>query len=228
MACFDDTFSAGAAALATRSRLIGQEAPSAEANPVNPICVFTKPFQSLTYEELADRMAALRVVGIEATIRDGGHIEPSQVPDELPKLVEALRQRGLEITVMTSSINDPRDPLTASVLRVAAELGITRYRMKYFKYDRGRSPHAQIREWRPQLRDLAALNGELGIRGLYQNHAGELYLGSSIWDLAQALEGIATEQIAVRLRHSARYRGRRDELANDVPHGSVTASIRST
>jgi sugar phosphate isomerase/epimerase len=112
-----------------------QAAPAPAPKLKNNICVFTKPFQSLTYDELANRIAELGFDGIEAPIRDGGHIEPHQVPDELPKMVESLKKRGLEITVMTSSINDPNKPITESVLRTAASLGIKRYRMKYLRYD---------------------------------------------------------------------------------------------
>ncbi len=176
----------------------------AAAPKKNPICVFTKPFQSLSYDELADRTAELGFDGIEATIREGGHIEPQQVADELPKMVEALRNRNLEITVMTSSINDPRDRFCEPVLRVAAGLGIKRYRMKYFNYDPQQPILKQIADWRPQLRDLAAMNAEIGIRALYQNHASNKMLGAAVWDLARLLNGIPTEQVAVAydIRHA--------------------------
>jgi sugar phosphate isomerase/epimerase len=189
---------AGSAALASRV------AAAAETENRNPICVFTKPFQSLSYDELADRTAELGFDGIEATIRDGGHIEPPQVTDELPKMVEALHKRGLEITVMTSSINDPADQWTESVLRTAAGLGIKRYRMKYFNYDNNQPIPKQIAQWRSQCRDLAAMNADIGIRALYQNHASGKMLGAAIWDLAQLLDGISPEQIAVAydIRHA--------------------------
>jgi sugar phosphate isomerase/epimerase len=178
---------------------------AADAAPQkNPICVFTKPFQSLSYDQLADRVAELGFDGIEATIRDGGHIEPQQVADELPKMVEALRSRNLEITVMTSSINDPQDRFTEPVLRTAAGLGIKRYRMKYFNYDPQQPIAKQITAWRSQFQELAALNAEIGIRALYQNHASGKMLGAALWDLARVLRGIPTEQIAVAydIRHA--------------------------
>ncbi len=177
---------------------------SAAAPAKNKICVFTKPFQSLSYDELADRIAEMGFDGIEATIRDGGHIEPHEVPDELPKMVEALKARGLEITIMTSSINNATDKHTESVLKTAASLGIERYRMKYFKYDPTVAVAKQLKQWKPIFADLAALNGEIGILGLYQNHAGDRYLGSPIWDIAKLLQGIPKEQIAVAydIRHA--------------------------
>jgi len=170
----------------------------------NPICVFTKPFNSLSFDELADRIAELGFDGIEAPVRKGGHVEPEQVADELPALVEALRKRDLEITVLTSDVNDPDDPLTERVLRTAATLGIQRYRMKYYKYDLKQSVLTQIEQWRPKLKQLAAMNHDFGLTGIYQNHAGTNYLGAPLWDLRLALHGIDPGDIGVAydIRHA--------------------------
>ena len=168
------------------------------------ICAFTKPFNSLSFDELADKIAEIGFTGLEAPIRKGGHIEPEQVGDRLPALVEALAKRNLEITVMTSDINDPSDPVTEQVLKTAAGLGIKRYRMKYLRYDLDQPVWKQLKAWRTQLQELAAMNGELGIRALYQNHAGRNYLGAPLWDLPIALRDIPREHIAVAydIRHA--------------------------
>ena len=170
----------------------------------NPICVFTKPFNSLSFDELAERIAEMGFDGIEAPIRPGGHIEPEAVPDELPRLVEALKKRGLEITVLTSNVNDPADPVNERVLRTAASLGIRRYRMKYFKYDLKQPILQQLDSWRPQVRELAAFNKELGITAVYQNHAGRNYCGAALWDLQRLLDGIPPSQVGVAfdIRHA--------------------------
>jgi sugar phosphate isomerase/epimerase len=170
----------------------------------NSVCVFTKPFNSLTFDELADRIAELGFDGVEAPIRKGGHIEPADVPEELPKLVDALRKRNLELTVMTSDINDPDDPLTETVLQTASRLGVRRYRMKYFKYDFNKPILKQLDEWRPRLKDLAAMNKQFGMTAVYQNHAGRNYLGASLWDLGRILDGIAVNEIGVAydIRHA--------------------------
>ncbi len=196
-----EAIAAGVAAVAASKMTLAKEKPQS----VNPICVFTKPFNSLSFDELADRVAELGFDGIEAPIRKGGHIEPRQVADELPKLVEALAKRNLEITVLTSDINDPNDPMTAKVLKVAAGLGIQRYRMKYYTYDLKRPVIAQINEWRPAFRDLAAMNKEFGIKAVYQNHAGNKQLGAALWDLREVLEGISPEEIGVAydIRHAS-------------------------
>ncbi len=200
---------AASCSLASAS-LANTDSTAAESSGKNSICIFTKPFQSLTYDELADRIAELGFDGVEAPIRDGGHIEPAAVPDELPKMVEALRKRNLELTVMTSSINDPNDPRTEKVLKTASELGVRRYRMKYFKYDFSQPILKQLGEWRPQFKDLAAMNKEFGITAVYQNHAGRNYLGAPIWDLRRLLDGIAVNEIGV---------------AYDIRHATVEAGM---
>jgi len=195
---------ASAATLAAGNAFPRAAASGAVPERKNKICVFTKPFNSLSFDELGERIAELGFDGIEAPIRSGGHIEPANVPDQLPKLVEALQKHGLEITVMTSDVNDPSDPLTEKVLRTAAALGIERYRMKYVQYDSQQPIRKQIQNWRAQFRDLAAINRDFGIRAVYQNHAGAKNMGAAIWDLGQVLRGIPVTEIAVAydIRHA--------------------------
>ncbi|MEO1618446.1 MAG: sugar phosphate isomerase/epimerase family protein [Planctomycetota bacterium] len=191
--------SGAACALATTPLL----ARSAD-QPKNPICVFTKPFNSLSFDELADRIAELGFDGIEAPIRKGGHVQPERVEEDLPKLAEALAKRDLAVTVMTSDINNPRGKNTEKVLRTAATLGIKRYRMKYFKYSKSEPIETQLASWRDQVIDLAAMNHDYDMTGLYQNHAGNGYMGAAIWDIDRVLEGISPDDIAMAydIRHA--------------------------
>ncbi|MEO0414423.1 MAG: TIM barrel protein, partial [Verrucomicrobiota bacterium] len=86
---------------------------------------------------------------------------------------------------------------TESVLRTAAELGIKRFRMGYFKYDLAAPIPAQIAEFKAQIKDLVAMTDELGIKPIYQNHSGKNYFGGPLWDLAEALDDFQPEQIGV-------------------------------
>ncbi len=181
--------------------------PLAPNSPLvrSPICVFTKPFNSISFDALADQIATLGFDGIEAPIRKGGHIDPTEVSEKLPQLVEALAKRNLKITILTSDVNDASDPVSRNVLKVAASLGIERYRMKYLKYDLKQPIMNQIENWRPQLMELAELNRDLGITAVYQNHAGKNTFGAPLWDLSVALKGISPREIGVAydIRHAA-------------------------
>lgn len=190
----------GIAAIASYGRV--QEFESTDAP--NPICVFTKPFNSLTFDELAQQIAKVGFDGIEAPIRKGGHIEPEAAESELPKLVDALKKHHLKITVMASDINDPDDRMTEAVLRTASDLGIKRYRMKYLRYDLNQPIPKQLDRWKRRFQDLAAINRQFGLTAVYQNHASSRNLGAVIWDLREVLEGIPKNEIGVAydIRHA--------------------------
>jgi sugar phosphate isomerase/epimerase len=190
---------AAAAAAWTKTTATAQE-PTAG----NPICVFTKFLQPLTYEQTAETVARLGFDGIEATVRDRGHVLPERVEDDLPRMVEALRKHDLEMTIMTSGVSRADQPHSEKVLRTAAALGVKRYRMGYYRYDPDRPVKPQLDELRPVVRELAALNRELGIQGLYQNHAGARYVGATVWDFQELIEDIPLAEIgfAFDIRHA--------------------------
>ncbi len=193
----------GGAAIAAASMPLAQ-LESAESGTKPKICAFIKFLQSLSYERLAEEIAKLGFDGIEATVRKGGHVEPEQVEEQLPKLVAALAKHGLVISVMASDVNRSDDELSRRVLKTAAKLGVKRYRMRYYRYAKQGSLLAQLEEYRPVIRDLAAFNAELGLQAVYQNHSGSANVGAAVWDLAELLTGIDPKQIGVAfdIRHA--------------------------
>ncbi|MCA9177128.1 MAG: sugar phosphate isomerase/epimerase, partial [Planctomycetales bacterium] len=183
---------------------VGPPSQATLVRPGGPICAFIKFVQALPYDELADRIAEMGFDGIEATVRAGGHVLPERVEEDLPKLVEALRRRQLDVTVMASEVNNPEDPGERRVLETAAKLGIKRYRMKYFRYSGKRPVLEELEEFRPQAKRLAAANRELGLQAVYQNHAGPRYVGATLWDLQRLLRDISPAEIGVAfdIRHA--------------------------
>lgn len=162
-----------------------------------PVCTFVKYLQTLSFEELARSISDMGFQGIEATVRTAGQILPDEATDKLPQLVEALKAHQLEVTIMASSINRADGPWAEEVLRIASKLGIKRYRMDYYRYDLKKPVAPQLRELKAVAKDLAALNQDLGIQGIYQNHAGANYVGATLWDLHFLLEDIPREQIGI-------------------------------
>lgn len=151
----------------------------------NKVCFFTKHLIGLSYDDIAGLAAEMGVDGIEAPIRpSAGHIAPEQVVDELPKFVEALKKQGLEMTIMTSGINEvSAEQRTEEVLRTAAKLGVKRYRMGFLKYDLKQPIWPQLEALRPKIKDLVALSKEIGIQPLFQNHSGQDYVAAPVWDM---------------------------------------------
>lgn len=197
------TFLAGGVAAATAMSPLANALRASEPQG-NKICAFIKFLQSLSYEQLAETIAELEFDGIEATVRDRGHVLPERVEEDLPKLVEALKKHNLEITVMASSVNSVDQPHTEKVLRTAASLGVKRYRMAHYRCDLDRPVLEQLDEFRPALKELVALNRELGISAVYQNHAGAKYVGATLWDLYHLIEDYPVEDVgaAFDIRHA--------------------------
>lgn len=178
-----------ALALAPLARpLVSEAAEAAEAAGRFEFCTFTKALQPLSYTDCAKSLAKMGFHGSETAVRPKGHVEPERVEEDLPKLVEALKAEGLELSVMTAAINEvSAEQHTEKVLRAAAALGVKRFRMGYYKYDLKKPVRPQLDEFRPRLRDLVALSRELGIKPIYQNHSGKDYFGGPVWDLAEVL-----------------------------------------
>ena len=112
-------------------------------------------------------------------------------------MMAALKKRGLEMTIMASGINNADDKLNIQQLQVAAQLGIKRYRMGYHKYDLKKPVLNQMNELRPVLKNLVALNKELGLQAIYQNHSGSNYVGAPLWDLHELFKAHDPAHLAV-------------------------------
>lgn len=151
---------------------------------------FTKELQSLSYEETAEAVLKMGWDGIECPVRPNGHVLPERVEEDLPKMVEALKQRNLELQIMATRIHNPSEKYTERVLRTASKLGIKYYRMGWWNYDFSKSIQKQLDDIKPQLRELAALNEELGIIGVYQNHSGRDSVGAPVWDIYELLSSV--------------------------------------
>lgn len=150
----------------------------------NTVCFFTKHLIGLSYDDIASLGAEAGYNGVESPIRPKGHIEPEKVVDELPKYIEALKKQGLEMTIMTSGINEvSKEQRTEEVLRTAAKLGVKRFRMNYYKYDLKQPIWDQLQEVRPKIKDLVTLCKEIGIQPMFQNHSGKDYFGAPVWDI---------------------------------------------
>jgi sugar phosphate isomerase/epimerase len=168
-------------------------------------CFFTKHLQGLEFDQIADIAAEMGVAGIEAPVRPGGHVVPERVEEDLPKLCGALKQRGLNLSILTSGINEVSDEQrTEAVLRTAASCGVKRFRMMYYKYDLDKPIWPQLQAVRPKIRDLVQLCEQIGIQPLFQNHAGKTYFGAPVWDIYSIMRDYRPEQFsfAFDIRHA--------------------------
>lgn len=157
---------------------------------------FTKTIQDLSFDETARVAVESGWDGIELALRAGGHVLPARVDDDLPKCVAALRARQQSVLALATDILGV-DALTERVLRASAREGIRVYRLGPYRYRQGISIPSQLNDIRAKLKDLAALNAQLGVTGLMQNHSGNGYVGSALWDLHLLTEGLDPRQIGI-------------------------------
>jgi sugar phosphate isomerase/epimerase len=159
------------------------------------IIAFTKPFRDLDAGQTAEMIADVGWDGVELPVRaKDGQITPEKVEEELPKFVEALRARQREVTVITTDITAVT-PTAEKVLRAASKLGIPRYRLGFFTYSKDKPIPEQLNEIAPRLRDLAALNKELGLQAGFQNHSGDTRVGAPIWDIWTMIKDLDAKAI---------------------------------
>src|SRR3712207_5603858 len=120
------TFLSRAASASAAAAILPQiPLPTADERPRFPVIGFTKPFQTIGFEETADLVAEVGWTGIECPVRAKGQIAPENVEDELPKLRDALNNKGRALTLLATDIKGVSS-LSERVLRTAAKLGITR------------------------------------------------------------------------------------------------------
>ncbi|MCX8157655.1 MAG: sugar phosphate isomerase/epimerase [Verrucomicrobiae bacterium] len=183
---------AAGATLAPRATL----AADTPAPPRRPVVVFSKAFQQLNPQATADLVAEVGWDGIECPIRKGGQVLPERIEEDLPKLMDALRQRGKQIYIATTDVGEV-NPLNEKVLRTLSRLGIKHFRMTHFRYDLRQPIVEQLARLKPRFQEVAALSRELGLRAGYQNHSGTGYVGGPLWDVHLLLEGTDPQAMGV-------------------------------
>jgi sugar phosphate isomerase/epimerase len=155
---------------------------------------FSKHLMGLSLQELGQHLRAIGLTSIDLTVRPGGHVEPERVEDDLPRTAEILAAQGVSIGMITTAITRADENCSTRVLRTAATLGIGYYKLGYYYYDGFGTLRAQREEAVAQLRDLAALNQEVGIHGGFHNHSADS-LGALPGDIDYVLRNVSPEAI---------------------------------
>ncbi len=166
-----------------------------------PIVVFSKVYQDLklNFDEAAALTAEAGIDGIDCPVRPGGEFLPENAARELPEYAAALKKRGLQVPLLTTAITDVSSPCAEDILRTAKKLGVQYYRLGFVLRKPDVPAGQQVREVRAQLKDLAALNQQVGIGAIFQNHspAGRSYVGGDLSDMYEIVKDFEPAQIGV-------------------------------
>jgi len=169
-----------------------------------PVAVFSKVYQELKldFEQSAEVTAEAGLDGIDCAVRDGGEIVPAQAADKMPRYAEALRRHGARMLLLTTGIRGVSSAQAGEILRTAKQLAIQYYRLGYWSHRPEVPPATLLAEIRPSLKDLAAMNKELGVCGVYQNHSApqnhsRRNAGCDLAELYEMVKDLDPEQIGV-------------------------------
>ncbi len=155
-----------------------------------PVVVFSKHLQHLSYKGLALQCKKLGLDGVDLTVRSGGHVEPDKVTEDLPRAVEAIREQGLEVPMITTSLSSGDDANVEPILKEAGKLGIKYFRIGGHKYSAMGNPLPRLDAVAKDLKSLATVAEEYGMTAGYHNHSGENRVGAPVWDLHYAFEQV--------------------------------------
>ncbi len=164
-----------------------------------PVALFSKVYQELQldFDASAEVTAEAGLDGIDCPVRPGGQVLPERAAEDLPRYADALARRKVRLLLLTTGILNPKTPHAESILRTARQLGVTHYRLGYWSYKQYASREKLQSEVRAQLKDLAALNRELGMCGVYQNHSGRENFGALVSDIREAITDLDPREIGL-------------------------------
>lgn len=197
-------FLARTAAITAGSGLLLSDTRNLLAAPpfAPPISVFSKVYQELKldFAQAAQLTADAGLDGVDCPVRPGGEILPERAAEDLPRYAEALRQRKTGLLLLTTAILSPSTPHAEQILRTAKGLGVRHYRLGPVQVPINDAGEKQIAEIRAGLKDLAAMNKELGLTALFQNHcpsSKNRFIGGDLKELHDIVKDFAPDQVGV-------------------------------
>ncbi len=155
--------------------------PATRSEPLK-ISIFSKHLQWLDYQGMARTAAEIGFDGVDLTVREGGHVLPERVEEDLPKAVDAVQKAGLIIPMVTAGIVNAGTPHVEAMLKTFSALGIPRYRWGGFQWEEPTPVPQRLAQLKEQAAQLGELNRQYKVCAMYHNHSGT-EVGASVWDL---------------------------------------------
>jgi hypothetical protein len=146
------------------------------------------------------------------TVRNGGHVDPTQVATHLPLMLKGIRATGCLCNHIGTDVNPPIDPEDTTwittqrvhqVLSVARANGIERYRCANRGFTAntfGEEMQDQLDVMRGNYQRLADINEHYRLNALYHTQTS---LGVTVWEFVRLLQGPTTSES----RHGRPQRG---------------------
>ena len=150
------------------NELRAEEAPKL----VPKVCTYTEHFQKLPIPEVCKVFKRIGVDGLDLTVRPGGHIEPKNVKEELPKAMKAAREHGLEVMMLTTGISTA-DRQAEEIVATCQKLDIQRIKLGYFPVGKFGNLAKRLGDVRRQLDAIVKLIAKYDVRPCVHVHSGD-------------------------------------------------------
>ncbi|PYT66444.1 MAG: hypothetical protein DMG39_26755 [Acidobacteria bacterium] len=160
------------------------------AGYIGTLCLFSKPLPGMDWRRLAQAAKSVGFGGIDLTVRQGGHVRPERAHEDLPQAVEAIREEGLDVPMITTELTSAGDPAARTILSTAAKLSIPFFKPGYYEYKMV-NVRRELEVAASQFRGLVSLSKQYGIQAGYHNH--EQYIGAPVWDIASVIDALDSE-----------------------------------
>jgi sugar phosphate isomerase/epimerase len=195
-----------AAAVSTSFLLAGLNCGDCEAaeNPLPPVAVFSKIYQELKldFRQSAEVTAAAGLDGIDCAVRPGGEIQPERAAEQMPQYAAALAERRVRMLLLTTAVQGVDSPHARDILTAAKALGIKYYRLGYWMHGPGVSADKSRERIRSSLKELAAMNREIGVCALFHNHSSgndrsSVFAGGDLAEMYELVKDFDADQVGV-------------------------------
>ena len=173
----------------------------ARAEPQTPpVCLFSKHLHHIEdYDELAAAYRDLGLDGCDLTVRNGGHVLPGNVAEDLPRAAEAFDKVGLSIPMITTSLTRGEEPDARPILEAASKLGIRYFRCGGQRYNDDAAIPDEVDRVAAELKSLSDLAEEFRMVGGFHNHSGYRYFGAPLWDLYEVYRRNGSDHLGANL-----------------------------
>ena len=179
---------AGVVASSASSSTAPSNRPPGGGGVPGPLCLFSKLLPGLEVKDLARALQSMGFAGVDLTVRPGGHVAPERAATDLPLFVQGLREEGLAVPMITTSLTSGSEPTARPILETAGRLGVPFFKPGYHRYAFV-DVRSELEAAATAVRGLAALGTRCGVAMGYHNHAGG-YVGAPIWDIARIIDGL--------------------------------------
>ncbi len=137
------------------------------------LILFSKMLQERTVDELAELATSLGIDGYDLAVRPGHPVNPDNVAQALPEASRILRDRGLDIPMITANTDlvDPDAEGVDPLLAAMAAAGVPQVKLGYYKLDVTADYWASVDACRDRLASWSRKAQSHGVQVVYHTHS---------------------------------------------------------